>query len=47
MRRFSSYGPIDTDMHYYAPRKEICDRTYSQLVGENPDKSGHYITGSP
>jgi len=44
MRRFSSYGPIDTDLHYYAPRNELIEKAYRQLVGENPDKDGHYIT---
>jgi hypothetical protein len=44
MRRFSSYGPIDTDLYYYAPRKELIDNAVIQLAGENPVKSGHYIT---
>lgn len=44
MRRFSSYGPIDKDLHYFAPRKELIHRAYNQLVGENPQKGGHYIT---
>ena len=44
MRRFNSYGPIDTDEHYYAPRKALIDNSYTQLIGENPQKGGHYIT---
>ncbi len=44
MRRFSSYGPPDRDLHYYAPRTELIDSAYRQLVGDNPHKSGHYIT---
>jgi len=44
MRRFNSYGPIDTDVHYYAPRKELIDGALTRLMGENPQKSGHYIT---
>jgi hypothetical protein len=44
MRRFNSYGPIDTDIHYYAPRKELIETAYTHLVGENPTKGGHYIT---
>ena len=44
MRRFNSYGPIDTDEHYYAPRKALIDNAYTQLMGENPQKGGHYIT---
>lgn len=44
MRRFSSYGPIDTEVHYYTPRKELIERAYTQLMGENTKKDGHYIT---
>ncbi len=44
MRRFHSYGPIDTDLHYHAPRKRLIDTAYFQLMGENPQKGGHYIT---
>jgi hypothetical protein len=31
-------------MHYYVPRKALIDRAYTQLVGEKPEKGGHYIT---
>ncbi len=44
MRRFSSYGPLNFKIHYYAPRKELIQRAYTRLVGENPDEGGHYIT---
>ncbi len=44
MRRFSSHGLIDTDLYYYAPRKELIDNAVIQLAGENPVKDGHYIT---
>lgn len=44
MRRFSSYGPIDTASHYYAPREKLIERTYTQLMGENPMRGGHFIT---
>jgi hypothetical protein len=44
MRTFSSYGPLDKDEHYYAPRKELTERAYTLLTGENPAKGGHYIT---
>lgn len=44
MRRFSSYGPIDTESHYYAPREKLVERTYTQLMGENPMRGGHFIT---
>lgn len=44
MRKFSSYGPVDTDLYYYAPRKELIKKGFNQLLGENPQKGGHYIT---
>ncbi|MCU0288049.1 MAG: AAA-like domain-containing protein [Acidobacteria bacterium] len=44
MRKFSSYGPVDIDMNYYTPRTELIEKTYLQLIGENPQKSGHYFT---
>lgn len=44
MRTFSSYGQINTNLHYYAPRTALIERAYTQLVGENPEEAGHYIT---
>ncbi|HLP45838.1 MAG TPA: AAA-like domain-containing protein [Candidatus Kapabacteria bacterium] len=44
MRKFSSYGPLDVEMNYYAPRQELIEKTYIQLTGENPQKGGHYFT---
>lgn len=44
MRKFSSYGQIDTELHYYAPRTALIEKAYMQLVGEPPEKGGHYIT---
>jgi hypothetical protein len=44
MRKFSSYGLVDKDLHYYVPRQELVDRACQQLLGENPAKGGHYIT---
>ena len=44
MRRFFSYGPVDNEDHYYAPRNQLIEDAYNQLLGENPQKSGHYIT---
>ena len=29
MRRFHSYGYIDTVEHYYAPRKELIEKAYT------------------
>ena len=44
MRRFSSYGPVDTDLHFYAPRTGLIDAILSALVGEVPAKGGEYVT---
>ncbi len=44
MRKFSSYGPVDLDLHYHVPRRELLEKAYNYLAGENPDKGGHYIT---
>jgi hypothetical protein len=44
MRKFSSYGPVEQELHYYVPRQELIDGTTQQLKGDNPDKGGHYIT---
>ncbi|MBV7337196.1 AAA-like domain-containing protein [Chloroflexi bacterium TSY] len=44
MRKFSSYGPVDTDLHFYVPRQGLIDRVLNQLVGEVPERGGHYIT---
>ena len=44
MRKFSSYGPLDKELEYYAPREALIGTAVERLVGENPDKGGHYIT---
>ena len=45
MRRFSSYGPIDTDLHFHAPRTALVDRVLTALVGGGgPENGGGYIT---
>lgn len=44
MRKFSSYGQINTNQHYYAPRKNLINTAYTQLMGENLEEGGHYIT---
>ena len=44
MRRFSSYGPLNLKLHYYAPITELIDRAVLHLLGESPDEGGHYIT---
>ena len=35
---------IDTEENYYAPRKELIEKTYTQLTGYDPHKGGHYFT---
>jgi hypothetical protein len=44
MRKFSSYGPIDRELHYYVPRQALIDKTIQQLKGDNPNKGGYYLT---
>ena len=44
MRKFSSYGPVHTEYEYYAPRTELIQRTYDQLLSDQPVVTGHYIT---
>ncbi len=44
MRKFSSYGQINTNLHYYAPRTALIENAHTQLVGEIPEEGGHYIT---
>ena len=44
MRKFSSYGPIVNTSEFYAPREELIEKAYNNLVGENPQKGGHYFT---
>jgi len=49
MRQFASYGPIDTDEHYfinYSYREKLIHKAFNQLVGNNPEKTGHYILKS-
>ncbi len=42
-RKFSSYGPIDKDLHYYVPRQVWVDQIYQEL-GADPTKGAHYLT---
>ena len=43
MRRFHSYGPVDEDIHFCVPRRELVEDCAGQLVGA-PGKAGHYFT---
>jgi hypothetical protein len=44
MRRFSSYGPPNHKLHYYAPREALIKEAITHMTGEVPDEGGHYIT---
>ncbi len=44
MRTFSSYGPIDAELHYHVPRAELIRQGERLLVGDSLEKGGHYIT---
>ncbi|MCP4403906.1 MAG: ATP-binding protein [bacterium] len=44
MRKFCSYGPVNTKLHYYAPREALLENALTQLIGENPQEGGHDIT---
>ena len=44
MRSFSSYGPVNPKLHYYVPRKKLLDFIFKQLIGNNPEEGGHYLT---
>ena len=43
MRRFHSYGPVDSRHHFCVPRTELVTRCVEQMVGI-PDEGGHYFT---
>ena len=40
MRKFSSYGPVNTKLHYYVPRAQLIDRACEQLIGQDPQEGG-------
>ncbi len=44
MRRFSSYGPVNKNRHFYVPRSELVNAAAYQLTGETGDTGGHYVT---
>ncbi|MEM7127613.1 MAG: hypothetical protein AAF702_14870 [Chloroflexota bacterium] len=44
MRRFTSYGPVNTQTEYYAPRQGLIDLACQTLVGDQPEFNGHYFT---
>jgi hypothetical protein len=44
MRRFTSYGPVNPKLHYYAPREDLVNLAYTYLTGETPGEGGYYLT---
>ncbi|MFP4031934.1 MAG: AAA-like domain-containing protein [Desulfococcaceae bacterium] len=44
MRKFSSYGPVDKDLHFFVPRTELVRNAEAHLRGEVPEKGGHFVT---
>ncbi|MGD9971510.1 MAG: hypothetical protein AB7S77_00460 [Desulfatirhabdiaceae bacterium] len=43
MRRFHSYVPVDSDIHFAVPRTELVQDCLNHIVGET-GKGGHYFT---
>ncbi len=44
MRKFSSYGQVNRNLHYYTPRTALIEKAYRGLLGDSPDEGGHYLT---
>jgi hypothetical protein len=44
MRRFTSYGPVDSEVNFGVERRELVEQCVEQLVGTNPAKGGHFFT---
>ena len=43
MRHFFSYGPVDCEDHFCAPRWALVEQCLAQLI-DHPEKGGHYFT---
>ncbi|MBF0226954.1 MAG: AAA-like domain-containing protein [Desulfobacterales bacterium] len=43
MRKFNSYGPVDSSEHFCVSRTELVQQCVTQMIG-NIDKGGHYFT---
>jgi len=43
MRKFHSYGPVNSKNHYHVPRTHLVKKCTQYLIGD-PDDSGHYFT---
>jgi hypothetical protein len=44
MRRFHSYGPVNSRAHFCVPRTELVAACAEQLVGRPEEEGGHYFT---
>ncbi len=45
MRRFASYGSIDTAAHYYSPRQRLLERGYIPVAGGMQVRMRHHFKG--
>ncbi|MBW1677806.1 MAG: AAA-like domain-containing protein [Deltaproteobacteria bacterium] len=43
MRRFHSYGPVNSKVHFCVERNELVEQCMNQLLGET-EEGGHYFT---
>ncbi len=43
MRRFHSYGPVNSKLHFAVSRKQLVSSCLENLIGD-PDEGGHYFT---
>lgn len=44
MRRFHSYGPVQSQAHFFVERRELIERCIDQLIGSPEEGGGHYFT---
>jgi hypothetical protein len=44
MDNFSPCGPVSKEITCSVPREKLIQKTWRQLIGENFDADGHYIT---
>ena len=43
MRKFSSYGLVEMDRHFYAPREKLLNMAMQDIIGDHA-QGGHYVT---
>ncbi len=43
MRRFYSYGPVDSERHFCVERRELREKCFKNLT-DDPEKGGHFFT---